>query len=92
MNFFDKSAYAFFIDDLSEHIDLEEQLRQEQEKYRAATEGANLRVYEYDIRSHTIILPEHVRADDSNGGFQGGKGKDNYNSGKYRADDSKRLD
>mgnify|MGYP003816289585 CR=1 FL=1 len=61
MQFFDKSAYAFFIDDLTEHIDLEEQLRQEQEKYRAATESANLRVYEYDIRSHTIILPEHAR-------------------------------
>ena len=61
MNFFGKQAYAFFIDDLTKHLDLEEQLRQEQEKYRAATEGANLRVYEYDIRNHTITLPEHSR-------------------------------
>jgi len=61
MSFFDKSAYAFFIDDLTEHFDLEDQLRQEQEKYRAATEGANLRVYEYDIRRHMIILSEHAR-------------------------------
>jgi len=34
---------------------------QEQEKYRAATEGANLRVYEYDIVTHTIRLSEHAR-------------------------------
>lgn len=61
MKFFGKQAYAFFIDDLTKHIDLEELLRQEQEKYRAATEGANLRVYEYDIRNHTIYLPEHAR-------------------------------
>ncbi|MCI2049750.1 MAG: response regulator [Lachnospiraceae bacterium] len=61
MIFSGKQAYAFFIDDLTEHVDLEEQLRQEQEKYRAATEGANLRVYEYDIRSHTIYLPEHAQ-------------------------------
>jgi len=61
MDFFGKRAWAFFVDDLTKHIDLEEQLRQEQEKYRAATEGANLRVYEYDIRNHTIVLPEHAR-------------------------------
>lgn len=61
MNFFDKRACAFFVDDLTKHIDLEEQLLQEQEKYRAATEGANLRVYEYNIQSHTIVLPEHAR-------------------------------
>ncbi len=61
MNFFGKRACAFFIDDLTKHIDLEKQLRQEQEKYRAATEGANLRVYEYNIRSHTIVLSEHAR-------------------------------
>lgn len=61
MEFFGKSAYAFFIDDLTGRIDLKEELRLEQEKYRAATEGANLRVYEYDIKNHTIILPEHSR-------------------------------
>ena len=61
MSFFGKQAYAFFIDDLTRHIDLEELLRQEKEKYRAATEGANLRVYEYDIREHVIILPEHAQ-------------------------------
>jgi len=61
MTFFEKPAYAFFIDDLTEHFDLEEQLRQERERYRAATEGANLRVYEYDIASRTIRLPEHAR-------------------------------
>jgi PAS domain S-box-containing protein len=61
MRFFEKAAYAFFIDDLTGRIDLEKELRLEQEKYRAATEGANLRVYEYDIKSHTIILPEHAR-------------------------------
>jgi len=61
MKFFDKPAYAFFIEDMTEHVDLEGRLKQEQEKYRAATEGANLRVYEYDIKTHTIILPEHAR-------------------------------
>jgi PAS domain S-box-containing protein len=61
MKFYDKSAYAFFIDDLTGRINLEEELRLEQEKYRAATEGANLRVYEYDIKNHTAILPEHSR-------------------------------
>jgi PAS domain S-box-containing protein len=61
MQFFEKQAYAFFIDDLTKHINLEEQLRQEREKYRAATEGANLRVYEYDIPTRTIHLPEHAR-------------------------------
>jgi PAS domain-containing protein len=55
MIFFRKTGVCVFHrrSDLK-HVDLEEQLRQEQEKYRAATEGANLRVYEYDIRSHTI--------------------------------------
>ena len=61
MHFFEKLAYAFFIDDLTDHIDLEKALQQEQEKYRAATEGANLRVYEYEIAAHTLILPEHSR-------------------------------
>ena len=61
MRFFEKRACAFFIDDLTKHIDMEERLRQEQEKYRAATEGANLRVYEYDIKSRTIRLSEHSR-------------------------------
>jgi len=62
LTFFEKSACAFFIDDLSEHISLEEKLRREQEKYRAATEGANLRVYEYDIPGRRILLSEHARA------------------------------
>jgi hypothetical protein len=35
MKFFEKSAYAFFIDDLTEHIDLEERLRQEKKKAEA---------------------------------------------------------
>ena len=59
MNFFGKKAYANFIDDLTAHVEMEGKLHQEEEKYKAATEGANLRVYEYDIQSHTIILPEH---------------------------------
>jgi len=61
MDFFGKDALAFFIDDMTTHVNLEEQLKLEQEKYRAATEGANLRVYEYDIPTHRIILPEHAR-------------------------------
>jgi len=61
LTFYEKKAYAFFIDDLTHHVDLEAALQQEQEKYRAATEGANLRVYEYDITSKTIFLPEHAR-------------------------------
>ena len=61
MNFFGKLACAFFIDDLTKHIDLEEQLRQEREKYRAATEGANLRVYEYDVARRTLHLPEQAQ-------------------------------
>ena len=61
MNFFGKKAYANFIDDLTAHVEMEGKLHQEEEKYKAATEGANLRVYEYDIQSHTIILPEHAK-------------------------------
>ena len=61
MTFFGKKAYAFFIDDLTQHRDLEQALAEEKEKYQAATEGANLRVYEYDILRHSIHLPEHVR-------------------------------
>ena len=52
---------ASFTDVSSSAAALEEQLRQEKEKYRAAIEGANLRVYEYDILSRTILLPEHAR-------------------------------
>jgi len=61
LTMFGKPAYAFFIDDLTRHVDLELALQQEKEKYRAATEGANLRVYEYDIVHHCIHLPEHSR-------------------------------
>jgi len=61
MTFFNKQAYALFINDLTNHVQLEEALREERERYRAATEGANLRVYEYSILDHTITLPEHVR-------------------------------
>jgi len=61
MRFFGRDAYALFADDLTQHIEMEERLRREQEKYLAATEGANLRVYEYDIANHTILLPEHAR-------------------------------
>ena len=61
LTFYGKSAYAFFIDDLTHHINLEAALQQAQDKYRAATESANLRVYEYDITSRTIFLPEHSR-------------------------------
>lgn len=61
LTFFGKKAYAFFVDDLTRHIKLEAALKQEKEKYRAATEGANLRVYEYDVRNHSINLPEHAR-------------------------------
>ena len=61
LTFFGKQAYAFFINDLTNHIRLEAALQEERERYRAATEGANLRVYEYNILEHTVTLPEHVR-------------------------------
>ncbi len=47
--------------DLSRHISLKQELNEERTKYRLATEGANLRVYEYDIVNHCIHLPEHSR-------------------------------
>lgn len=43
------------------HTELEQELNEERTKYRVATEGANLRVYEYDILKHCIHLPEHSR-------------------------------
>ena len=61
MTFFGKKAYAFFINDLFYHKELERALEEEKGKYQAATEGANLRVYEYDIVHHSIHLPEHAR-------------------------------
>ena len=59
LTFLGKSAYAFFIDDLTSHIKLEQVLAGEREKYRAATEGASLMVYEYDITTHSIDLPPY---------------------------------
>jgi PAS domain S-box-containing protein len=60
MSFFGKDACAFFFYDMTHHAALEKKLKEEHQKYLSATEGANLRVYEYDIQKHTIDLPKYA--------------------------------
>ena len=62
INWCGRAACAHYIEDVTEARDAEAKLAESQKKYQAATEGAELLVFEYDVRARAIICPSYAAA------------------------------
>jgi PAS domain-containing protein len=58
VNWCGREAFVQYVDDITESRKLQKELENSQKMYRLAVEGAQLGVWEYDIRCRRIVLPE----------------------------------